>query len=121
MFIDLRTDNDAINWIHLQLTRHAYHSNPLNCVTARLQRNEDEASSDDESFVSITEVPFADPSMSEIHKVHKPDSDALEPRVTGFKSRSLNIKGGESKARWWMPRRQTPSPTQNHVPMLRAG
>jgi hypothetical protein len=44
--------------------------NPWFCkeVTARLQRNEDEASSDDESFVSITEVPSADPSMAEIHK-----------------------------------------------------
>ena len=47
--------------------------------------------SDDESFVSITEVPFADPSMAEIHKAHKPDSDPLEPRVTRSKSRSLNI------------------------------
>jgi hypothetical protein len=60
-------------------------------VIARLQRNEDEASSDDESFVSITEVSFADPNMAEIHKAHKPASDPLEPRVTRSKSRSLNI------------------------------
>jgi hypothetical protein len=33
-------------------------------VTARLRRNDDEASSDDESLVSIMEVPFADPSMA---------------------------------------------------------
>jgi hypothetical protein len=60
-------------------------------VTARLQRNEDEAYSDDESFVSITEVPFADPSTAEIHNAHKPHSDPLEPRVTGSKSKALNI------------------------------
>jgi hypothetical protein len=36
-------------------------------------------------------VPFADPSMAEIHKEHKSDSDPLEPRVTRSKSRSLNI------------------------------
>jgi hypothetical protein len=80
-----------------------YHFKLLYCaITARLQRNEDEASSDDESFVSITEVPFADPSMAETHKAHKPDSDPLEPRVTKSKSRSLNIddliKGTEVNA-----------------------
>jgi hypothetical protein len=71
-------------------------------VTARLQRNEDEASSDDESFVSNTEVPFAGPSTAEIHKANKVDSDPLEPRVTKSKSRSLNIddliKGTEVNA-----------------------
>jgi hypothetical protein len=46
----------------------------------RLQRNEDEASSDDESFVSITEVPYVDLSMAEIHRAHKPDSDPLKAR-----------------------------------------
>jgi hypothetical protein len=73
MFIDLRTDNDATNGNHListsndadydQLLGQAEHGsiplqssillNPwfLKEVTARLQRNEDEASSDDESFV----------------------------------------------------------------------
>jgi hypothetical protein len=113
MFIDLRTDNDATNGNHLQSTSNdadydqllgqAEHGSiPLQSsllrnpwffkeVTARLQRNEDEASSDDESFVSITEVPYADPSMAEIHKAHKPDPDPLEPRVTRSKSRLLNI------------------------------
>jgi hypothetical protein len=85
MFIDLRTDNDATNGNHFQSTSNdadydqllgqvehgsiplqsSIFCNPwfLKEVTARLQRNEDEASFDDESFVSITEVPFADPSM----------------------------------------------------------
>jgi hypothetical protein len=104
MFIDLRTNNDATNGNHLQSTsndadydqllgqaehgliplRSSLLRNPwfLKEVTARLQRNEDEASSDDESFVSITEVPFADPSMAETHKAHKPDSDPSEERNT---------------------------------------
>jgi hypothetical protein len=64
-------------------------------VAARLQRNEDEASSDEESFVSITEVPYADLNISrrirsarsEIYKAHKSDSDPLEPRVTRSKFR----------------------------------
>jgi hypothetical protein len=47
-------------------------------------------------------VPFADPNMAEIHKVHKSDSDPLEPGVTRFKSRALNIddliKGTEVNA-----------------------
>jgi hypothetical protein len=47
-------------------------------------------------------VPFADPSMAEMHKAHKPNSDPLEPRVTRSKSRSLNIddliKGTEVNA-----------------------
>jgi hypothetical protein len=62
-----------------------YDFNPQYCVThgfsknlPRVQRNEDEASSDDESFVSITEVPYADPNMAEIHKALKPDSDPLD-------------------------------------------
>jgi hypothetical protein len=73
IFIDLRTDNDAENGNHLrstttdadydQLLGQAEHGSiPLQSpilrhpwflkeVTARLQRNEDEVSSDDESFV----------------------------------------------------------------------
>jgi hypothetical protein len=104
MFIDLRTNNDATNGNYLQSTSNdadydqllgqAEHGSiPLQSsilhnpwfpkeVTARLQRNEDKASSDDESLVSITEVPYADPSMEETYKAHKPDSDPLEPRVT---------------------------------------
>jgi hypothetical protein len=96
-------DYDATNGNHVQSTsndadfhqllRQAEHGsiplqssilrNPwfLKDVTARLQRKEDEASSDDESFVSITEMPYADPSLAEILKAHKPDSDPLEPRV----------------------------------------
>jgi hypothetical protein len=42
--------------------------------------------------LSITEVPFADPSMAEIHKAYESDSDPLAPRVTRSKSRSLNIE-----------------------------
>jgi hypothetical protein len=75
MFIDLRTYNDVTNGNHLQSARsdagydqqlgQAEHGsipfqssllrNPwfLKDVTARLQRNDDEASSDDESFVSL--------------------------------------------------------------------
>jgi hypothetical protein len=119
MLIELRTDNDATNENQLQSTSNdadydqllgqAEHGliplqssilhNPwfLKEVTARLQRNEDEASSD-ESFVSIKEVPYADLNMAEIHKAHNPDSDPLQPRVT----RSLNIddliKGTEVNA-----------------------
>jgi hypothetical protein len=97
MFIDLRTDNDATNGKHLQSTSSdvdydqklgqvEHGSIPLNPsilrsplflkeVSARLQRNEDEVSSDD----LITEVPFADSNMAEIYKAHKPESDSLEP------------------------------------------
>jgi hypothetical protein len=50
-----------------------------------------EFSSDDESFVSTTEMPYADPSIAEIYKAHEPDSDPLETRVTRSKSKSLNI------------------------------
>jgi hypothetical protein len=60
-------------------------------VTAHLQRNKDEVTTDEESFVSITEVPYADPNIAEIYKAHKPDSDSLEPRVTRSKSKSFNI------------------------------
>jgi hypothetical protein len=50
-----------------------YHFNLLLLkeVSARLQQNEDEVSSDEESFVSITEVPYAGPNMAEIYKAHK--------------------------------------------------
>jgi hypothetical protein len=47
-------------------------------------------------------VPYADPSIAEKYKAHKPDSDALEPRVTRSKSKLLNIddliKGTEVNA-----------------------
>jgi hypothetical protein len=81
MFIDIRTENDATKGNHLQtasndadydqLLGQAEHGsiplqssilrNPwfLKEVAARLQRNEDEVFSDDESFVSITEVLYA--------------------------------------------------------------
>jgi hypothetical protein len=102
MFIDLRTDNDATNENHLQSTSNdadydqllgqAEHGSiPLQSSLLRHPWFLKEASSDDESFVSITEVPFADPSMADIHKAHKPDSNPLEPHVTRSKSRSLNI------------------------------
>jgi hypothetical protein len=112
-FIDLQTNNDTIEVNYLQSTGNdadydqllgqAEHGsiplqssilcNPwfLKEVVARLQRNEDEVSSDEESFVSITEVSYADPNTTEIYKAHKPDSDPLEPRVTRSKSKSLNI------------------------------
>jgi hypothetical protein len=85
-----------------------YYSNHQYCATHgfsknfRLQWNKNEVSSDEESFVSITKVPYADPNMAEIYKAPKPDSDPLEPRVTRSKSKSLNnddlIKGTEVNA-----------------------
>jgi hypothetical protein len=105
MFIDLRTDNDAINGNHLQSTSNdadydqllgqvEYVSITLQSsilrnpwflieVAARLQRNEDE--------VSITEVPYADPDMEQIYKAHKPDLDPLVPRVIDDHSSSMTL------------------------------
>jgi hypothetical protein len=115
MFIDLRTDNDATNGNHLQSTSNdadydqllgqAEHGSiPLQssilrnpCFSKKLPRVYNET-----KIKFPLMMPFADPSMAEIHKTHKPDSDPLEPRVTRSKSRLLNIgdliKGTEVNA-----------------------
>jgi hypothetical protein len=129
MFIDHHSQTTSNNADYDQRLAQAEHGsiplqssilrNPwfLKEVAARLQQSEDKVFSDDESFVSIMEVPYSDPSMAEIYKAHMPDSVPLELRITRSKSKSLNIddliKG--------MPCRQTPSLTRNRVPMLLSG